>query len=108
MKIMQKQLLWVVSVLMITAAACTTKSDKEEKPPQLAVEDFFKNADKTGWQISPDGEYVSYRSSHLGHMNVFVRKVTDSTGVPVTFDSVRNISQYQWKGNRILYLQDVG
>ncbi len=104
----QKQLLWVVSVLVITAAACTSKSDKEEKPPLVALEDFFKNADKTGWQISPDGEYVSYRSSHLGHMNVFVRKISDSVGTPVTFDSVRNISQYQWKGNRILYLQDVG
>ncbi len=105
---MKKQLLWVVSVLVITAAACTSKSDKEEKPPLVALADFFKNADKTGWQISPDGEYVSYRSSHLGHMNVFVRKISDSVGTPVTFDSVRNISQYQWKGNRILYLQDVG
>ncbi len=104
----QKQLLWVVSVLVITVAACTSKSDKEEKPPLVALEDFFRNADKTGWQISPDGEYVSYRSSHLGHMNVFVRKISDSVGTPVTFDSVRNISQYQWKGNRILYLQDVG
>ncbi len=104
----QKQLLWVVSVLVITVAACTSKSDKEEKPPLVALEDFFKNSDKTGWQISPDGDYVSYRSSHLGHMNVFVRKISDSVGTPVTFDSVRNISQYQWKGNRILYLQDVG
>lgn len=105
---MQKQLTWLLAVLLITASACNSKTEKEEKPPLVALEDFFKNADKTGWQISPDGEYVSYRSSHLGHMNVFVRKIADSTGVPVTFDSVRNIVQYQWKGNRILYLQDVG
>lgn len=105
---MKKQTLWLLSVLLIAAAACTSKTEKEEKPPLLAVEDFFKNSDKTGWQISPDGDYVSYRSSYKGHTNVFVRKATDSTGVPVTFDSVRNIFQYQWKGNRILYLQDVG
>lgn len=108
MKIILKQLLWLLSVLLITVTACNSKTDKEEKPPLIAVEDFFKNADKTGWQISPDGEYISYRSSHLGHMNVFVRKISDSVGIPVTFDSVRNISQYQWKGNRILYLQDIG
>ena len=108
MKIIQKQLLWLLSVLLITVTACNSKTDKEEKPPLIAVEDFFKNADKTGWQISPDGEYISYRSSHLGHMNVFVRKISDSVGTPVTFDSVRNISQYQWKGNRILYLLDIG
>lgn len=105
-KLRQRQLLVLLAMLTLFFAACGTKS--EEKAPLIPVEDFFKNADKTGWQISPDGQYISYRSSHLGHMNVFVRKITDSTGVPVTFDSVRNISQYQWKGNRILYLQDVG
>lgn len=108
MKIKQRPTLWLAAALLLTFAACNSKSDKEEKPPLVALEDFFKNADKTGWQISPDGQYVSYRSNHLGHMNVFVRKISDSTGIPVTFDSVRNIFQYQWKGNRILYLQDVG
>lgn len=108
MKIIQKQLLWLLSAILITVSACTSKTEKEEKPPLVALEDFFKNADKTGWQISPDGEYISYRSSYLGRMNVFVRRISDSAGIPVTFDSVRPIFQYQWKGNRILYLQDVG
>lgn len=108
MKIIQKQLLWLLSAVLITVSACTSKTEKEEKPPLVALEDFFKNADKTGWQISPDGEYISYRSSYLGRMNVFVRRISDSAGIPVTFDSVRPIFQYQWKGNRILYLQDVG
>ena len=108
MKIIQKQVLWLLSAILITVSACTSKTEKEEKPPLVALEDFFKNADKTGWQISPDGEYISYRSSYLGRMNVFVRRISDSAGIPVTFDSVRPIFQYQWKGNRILYLQDVG
>jgi len=108
MKIIQKQVLWLLSAILITVSACTSKTEKEEKPPLVALEDFFKNADKTGWQISPDGEYISYRSNHLGHMNVFVRRISDSVGIPVTFDSVRPIFQYQWKGYRILYLQDVG
>ena len=108
MKISELRLLRFAAIFAMFFAACTSKTVTEEKPPIIAVEDFFKNADKTGWQLSPDGEYISYRSSHLGHMNVFVRKIADSVGTPVTFDSVRNISQYQWKGNRILYLQDVG
>ncbi|MBL7701254.1 MAG: S9 family peptidase [Ferruginibacter sp.] len=105
-KLRQQQLFVLLALLTLLFAACGTKP--EEKAPLVPLEDFFKNADKTGWQISPDGQYISYRSAHLGHMNVFVRKITDSTGIPVTFDSVRNIVQYQWKGNRILYLQDVG
>ncbi len=106
MKFASKQFLLFSLLLPLFFAACNNQ--KEEKPPIIAVEDFFKNSDYSGWQISPDGEYVSYRSPHLGHTNVFVKKITDSVGVPVTFDSVRNISQYQWKGNRILYLQDIG
>ena len=45
---------------------------------------------------------------YKGHTNVFVRKIADSVAIPVTSDSVRNIFDYQWKGNRILYLQDIG
>jgi dipeptidyl aminopeptidase/acylaminoacyl peptidase len=102
-----RNLLAIATLPVILFSACNTKA-KEEKPPVLPVEDFFRNSQKTSWQISPDGEYVSYRAPWNGHMNVFVSKAGDTSGIAVTFDSVRNISQYQWKGNRILYLQDVG
>jgi dipeptidyl aminopeptidase/acylaminoacyl peptidase len=109
MKLLPKKLLPVIIISIVLMASCKPKeAAKEEKPPLIAVEDFFKNSDKSSWQISPDGEYISYRSPYKGHTNIFVRKVTDTAAVPVTFDTVRNISQYQWKGNRILYLQDVG
>jgi len=108
MKFMKKQTLWLLSLLLITAAACTSKTEKEEKPPLIAVEEFFKNPEKFAWRISPDGEYISYLSPHNGHTNIFVRKISDSVAIPVTNDTLRNIYQYQWKGNRILYLQDVG
>jgi dipeptidyl aminopeptidase/acylaminoacyl peptidase len=110
MKFLQKKLLYLVAIGAVFITSCNSgdTAAKEEKPPLIAVEDFFKNADKTSWQISPDGEYISYRSPYKGHTNIFVRKITDTAAVPVTFDTVRNINQYQWKGNRILYLQDVG
>ena len=104
----QKQLLTIASFSILLLAGCKSKTTNEEKAPLVPLEDFFKNADKSGWQISPDGESISYLSPHMGHTNVFVRKITDSVGTPVTHDSVRNIYNYQWKGNRILYLQDVG
>ena len=108
MKFFQKQLLTIASFSILLLAGCKSKTTNEEKAPLVPLEDFFKNADKSGWQISPDGESISYLSPHMGHTNVFVRKITDSVGTPVTHDSVRNIYNYQWKGNRILYLQDVG
>jgi hypothetical protein len=107
MKLFQKQTLWVASALVFMLAACTSKT-VEEKAPKIAVEDFFKNPEKFSWRISPDGEYISYLSPHNGHTNVFVRKISDSVAIPVTNDTVRNVYRYQWKGNRIIYLQDVG
>ncbi len=106
MKLRQRQLFVLLALLILLFAACGTKP--EEKAPKIAVEDFFKNPEKFSWRISPDGEYISYLSPHNGHTNVFVRKISDSTAVPVTNDTVRNIYRYQWKGNRIIYLQDVG
>jgi dipeptidyl aminopeptidase/acylaminoacyl peptidase len=87
-------------------AACSDK--KEEKAPRIAVEEFFRNPEKFSWRISPDGEYISYLSPHNGHTNVFVRKISDTVAIPVTNDTVRNIYRYQWKGSRIVYLQDIG
>lgn len=107
MNVLQKKLLWIVSVLAVTITAYTIKP-KGEKAPLIPVEDFFRNPEKFGWRISPDGEYISYLSPHNGHTNVFVKKISDSNAIPVTDDTVRNIYDYQWKGNRILYLQDVG
>ncbi len=107
MNVLQKKVLWVISVLGVIITAYTLKP-KEVKPPLIPVEDFFRNPEKFKWRISPDGEYISYLSPHNGHTNVFVRKISDSNAIPVTDDTIRNIYDYQWKGNRILYLQDVG
>ena len=108
MKLFLKQLSLVAIVATLVITSCQTKTESEVRPPLIPVEDFFKNPEKFGWNISPDGEYVSYLSPHNGHTNVFVRKISDSTAIPVTNDTVRNIYNYQWKGNRILYLQDIG
>ena len=108
MKFIQKQLLTIATLGVLLFAGCKSKTEKEEKPPLVPVEDFFKNPEKFGWNLSPDGEYVSYLSPHNGHTNVFVRKISDTVAIPVTNDTVRNIYNYQWKGNRILYLQDIG
>lgn len=109
MKLNQKLFLLIAAGAILSITACNTKTAAvEEKPPLIPVEEFFKNPEKFSWQISPDGEYISYLSPYKGHTNVHVRKISDTVGVPVSNDTLRNIWQYQWKGNRILYLQDVG
>lgn len=106
MKVLHKPLFVLLAAVALLFAACGNKP--EEKAPKIAVEDFFRNPEKFSWRISPDGEYISYLSPHNGHTNVFVRKIADSVAIPVTNDTVRNVYRYQWKGSRIIYLQDIG
>ncbi len=107
MKIFRKKLLWIASVLVLSLTAYTYES-REEKTAVIPVEDFFKNPEKFSWRISPDGEYISYLAPYNGHTNVFVKKIAAADAIAVTNDTARNIYNYEWKGNRILYLQDVG
>jgi dipeptidyl aminopeptidase/acylaminoacyl peptidase len=74
---------------------------------QVPLKDFFRNAEKNGYQISPDGNYFSYLTSWENRMNVFVQKVGSDEAVRVTSATERDISSYFWKGNnKIMYLQD--
>src|SRR5262245_24021912 len=48
----------------------------------LKVEDFFRNPERTGYRISPNGEYLSYLGPYKTRLNVFVQKI-GSTDAPV-------------------------
>ncbi len=81
---------------------------KETPAPLIDVKTFFKNGEKSSFKISPDGNYFSYRADYKGKTNVFVQKVNDTKAVRVTNDTLRSIFNYFWKGDRIIYAQDVG
>src|SRR5665213_3253725 len=97
---------------MLIFAGCTSSSEKKETKetpaPLVDMKSFFKNGDKTGFQISPDGKNYSYRADFKGKMNIFVRKANDTNAVRVTNDTLRSIIEYFWKGDRIVYSQDIG
>ena len=74
---------------------------------ELPVKDFFKNPDKTGYQISPDGNYFSFLAPWESRLNIFVQKIGDNDAVRITSAKERDITSYFWKGNnKIMYLQD--
>jgi dipeptidyl aminopeptidase/acylaminoacyl peptidase len=79
----------------------------EVPPPTIAMKDFFKNPEKAGFRISPDGQYFSYRAPWKNRMNIFVQKIGDSTATQITQDTVRDIGGYFWKGDRIVYSRDI-
>src|SRR5690606_34754019 len=80
-----------------------------QKAPQIPLEDFFRNPEKTAFQLSPNGEYFSYLAPWESRLNVFVQKTGEENAVRVTSETERDIAGYTWKGdNRILFLKDTG
>ncbi|NLI14819.1 MAG: S9 family peptidase, partial [candidate division Zixibacteria bacterium] len=75
----------------------------------IPMRDFFRNPEKAYFQISPDGNYISFTQPYESRMNVFVQKRGSDEIKRVTSITDRDISEYFWKGNdRILYMKDFG
>ena len=73
------------------------------------METFFRNSEKTGYQISPDGRYFSYMAPYESRRNIFVQPVDGKQAVRITSETERDLAGYFWAGdNRILYLKDTG
>ena len=100
-------LLFTAAILLF--ASCKPKDEEKEGPaPVVDMKNFFKNGEKSTLRISPDGNYLSYRADYNGKMNIYVQKTGDSTAVRVTSDTARSIGGYFWKGDRVVYAQDIG
>jgi dipeptidyl aminopeptidase/acylaminoacyl peptidase len=82
---------------------------KIEKAPLIPLEDFFRNPDKTSYQISPDGEHFSYKAPYENRMNIFVQRVGSDESVRLTSETDRDIAGYFWPNNeQVLYIKDDG
>jgi len=92
----------------IIATSCK-ESVKISPAKQYAVEDFFKNPEKSDYILSPDGKYYAYMAPYQRRMNIFVQEIGKETTIQLTSDTTRDISGYFWgNDNRILYLKDSG
>jgi dipeptidyl aminopeptidase/acylaminoacyl peptidase len=92
-------------------SGCKTEETvvKEEPAPPIAVEDFFKDPEKAGFRISPNGEMIIFRAPHKGRMNVFYQKLGDTTATPLTHETERSIYNAEWESDdRIIYVKDIG
>jgi dipeptidyl aminopeptidase/acylaminoacyl peptidase len=98
----------IAFVLAFSSCKSDKQEEKETPAPLLDMKTFFKNGEKSTFRISPDGNYFSYRADYKGKMNIFVQKATDTTAIRVTNDTLRSIGGYFWKGDRIVYAQDIG
>ncbi len=96
----------VVMTLFAVLASC---EQAPQKAPLIPLEDFFRNPEKTAFQLSPNGEYFSYLAPWESRLNLFVQVVGSDSALRITSETARDIAGYLWKGdNRLLYLKDTG
>ncbi|MCO4292759.1 S9 family peptidase [Solitalea sp. MAHUQ-68] len=95
-------------ILVVLFFAFAQRQRPVAKVPQIPLEDFFKNPEMTGFKVSPDGNYISYLAPYQSRLNVFVKKIGTDKPIRVTNDLKRDIRNYFWKANKILYFQDAG
>ena len=79
---------------------------------EIPLEDFFRNPEMSSFQLSPNGEYISYMKPwEDGNrmMNVYVRKIDSDEEIRLTSASKRSLYGYGWLNDeRIAYVQDQG
>ena len=98
-----------LAVMAISMLACSTPAKKVERAPKIALEDFFKNPEKSGYKLSPKGDKYSYMAPFERRMNIFVQEIGSDSTIQLTFAKDRDIAGYFWANdNRILYIKDNG
>jgi dipeptidyl aminopeptidase/acylaminoacyl peptidase len=92
-----------------TSNAVLAKMMELDQSGDYTVEDFFRNPEKANFQISPDGDFLSFTSPYEDRMNIHIQKIGEDKVTRITSETDRDIQGYFWaNNNRILYLQDDG
>ena len=99
----------ILALIMFIMIGFTSCKPKDQRAPVIPMEDFFKDPEKAGYRISPNGQMIIFRAPHLGRMNVFVQKLGDTTAIPVTQETERSIYDALWESDdRIIFTKDIG
>lgn len=80
-----------------------------KKISEIPLEDFFRNPEKSSYQISPNGKYIAYMKPWKTRMNVFVNNLDTNIEKRLTSSTERGVYGYGWlDNNRIGYEKDNG
>jgi dipeptidyl aminopeptidase/acylaminoacyl peptidase len=106
---LKKAIFWclVVSVSVVVTGSLAKSSGTSQRTGLVPLEDFFRNPEKTGFQISPDGKHIAYLKPWRSRLNVYVQKTDEEKAMRITEATVRDIAWYGWANNkRIGYVMD--
>jgi dipeptidyl aminopeptidase/acylaminoacyl peptidase len=96
-------------ILIVFIMNISFKTQASAQVKEIPLRDFFKNPEKTGYQISPDGKYLSYLAPYENRLNIFIEDLQTGKTKRVTNATDRDLYNYFWKGNNtVLYVKDNG
>ncbi|WP_445478344.1 prolyl oligopeptidase family serine peptidase [Lysinibacillus irui] len=97
------------AVKILSNAKQIKNGSNNEGVKEISVEDFVKNPGNFGYELSPDGNYITFASAWESRSNVFVKKMNDdSEPIRVSSSKDRDIAGFFWKDDTLLYLKDKG
>ena len=69
----------------------------------IPMKDFFKNPEKIGFSLSPDGTYWAFLQHWENRLNIYVQKIREEKISRITGATKRDIAGYLWANdNRIV------
>jgi dipeptidyl aminopeptidase/acylaminoacyl peptidase len=78
-------------------------------PPLIPLRDFFRNPEKTAYQISPSGRSIAFLGPYENRLNIWVQSARGGEARRITSVTERDITTYFWKSDQhILFFQDSG
>lgn len=96
-----KKYLWFFYILLMVS--CKPVVEVE----QISIETFFKNPQKSRFNISPDGKFLSFLQPYKGKLNVFIQSIDSDSIIRITNVEDQSIRKYFWAGNNhIVYILD--
>ena len=97
------------AVKILNNAKQVKNGTNNEGVKEISVEDFMKSPGNFGYQLSPDGNYITFSSAWENRSNVFVKKMgDDSEPIRVSSSKDRDIAGSFWKDDTLLYVKDKG
>lgn len=78
-----------------------------EEIPLIPLRDFFRNPEKAGYSLSPEGEYFAFLAPWENRLNIFIQKFSETEAKRITSVTDRDLVGYFWASNeRIVYARD--
>src|ERR1051326_2713831 len=78
----------------------SSAAEASARVKRIPLRDFFRNPERSSFQISPDGATLAFMQPYQNRINVFVQPRAGGEPVRLTSETERDVAGYFWKGSR--------